>query len=118
MKKENHHQETINGEFTVKPELPIGTEFWIMKDNRLELGLVAAFNVCVTSCVDSKRGWRDQLFGRWINKEAKKVWTFSISYELKLETEIVMFRATKKKGVWYLSDRKMYFSIDELKSDM
>jgi hypothetical protein len=100
----------------IEPELPIGTEFWIMKNNRPELGLIAAYNVYVTSCVDSNRGWHEQLFGRWLNKKQKEVWKYSYSYEVKLDTEIIKFGIEKKNGVWWLLDRRVYFSLGELKA--
>ena len=100
----------------IEPELPIGTEFWIMKNNRPELGLIAAYNVYVTSCVDRNRGWHDQLFGRWLNRKQKEVWEYSYSYEVKLDTEIIKFGIEKKNGVWWLLDKRVYFSLDELKA--
>jgi len=102
--------------FYINPELPIGTELWIMKNNRPELGLVAEYNVHVTSCVDKNKGWHEQLFGRWLNRKQKEVWKYSYSYGVKLDTEIMRFGIEKKNGVWWLLDRRVYFSLDELKS--
>ena len=49
--------------FSINPELPIGMEFWIKKDNRVVRGLIAAYRVYVTSCVTDE-SWHTQLFRR------------------------------------------------------
>ncbi|WP_228651292.1 hypothetical protein, partial [Staphylococcus aureus] len=46
--------------FSINPELPIGMEFWIKKDNRVVRGLIAAYRVYVTSCVTDE-SWHTQL---------------------------------------------------------
>ena len=102
----------------IEPELPIGTEIWVMKNNKPELGLIAAYNVYVTSCVEENRGWKEQLFSRWINKEQKKVWTYSYSYEVKLDTSIMKFGLEKKNGIWMLLDKRVYITLDELKQNL
>ena len=102
----------------IDPELPIGTEIWIMKNNKPELGLIAGYNVRVTSCTERGRGWHEQLFRRWLNKQQKEVWEYDFSYEVKLDTEIIKFDLEKKSGVWWILDRKVYFSLDDLKADL
>lgn len=102
----------------IEPELPIGTEFWIMKDNRPTLGLIAAYNVHVTSCIDKNHGWHNQLFMRWLTGKQKEVYTYSCSYEVKIDTTIIVFGIVKKNDTWWLHDRRVYFSLDELKASL
>jgi len=101
-------------EIIINPELPIGTEFWVMKNSKVILGLVAAYKVYVTSCTD-KGSWHEQLFNRWLNKTQKEIWKYFFNYEVKLHNEIIMHSIEKKKdGNWYLLDKKIYFSKEEL----
>lgn len=103
---------------TISPELPIGTEFWFMYKNSIELGLVAAYNVRVTSCTDNDRSWKDQLFGRWLGRKQKDHWKFTFQYEVKIDPDIAKYDLNKKGDIWYMVDRRIYFSKEELKADL
>ncbi len=105
-------------EFHIKPELPIGTELWYMYNNKPSLALVAAIHIRITSCLDKNRGWRDQIFARWMNKTAKKEWEYTYDYELKMDNFIQLFTLSKKKDGWYISDRKCFFTEQELKDSL
>lgn len=69
-----------SNEIIIKPELPIGTEFYFMENNTIKLGLIAAYNVHVTSCVDNSRSWCDQLFARFINNTQKETYKYDYGY--------------------------------------
>src|SRR5690348_2025707 len=99
----------VGGSFVVEPELPIGTEFWFLWNGKMEMGLVAAYHVHVTSCVEDD-SWHRQLFRRWLNKKAKDVWSYSFNYEVKLDMSISSGnRIEKKKDGWYFLNRRIYF---------
>lgn len=108
----------VGGSFVVEPELPIGTEFWFLWNGKMEMGLVAAYNVHVTSYVEDD-SWHKQLFRRWLNKKAKDVWSYSFNYEVKLDMSISSGnRIEKKKDGWYFLNRRIYFSVDDLKKSL
>lgn len=99
---------------TITPELPIGTEFWFMHKNRIELGLVAAYDVRVTSCTDENRSWHEQLFSRWMSeRKQKEHWKYTFNYEAKIDTDIPKYSLHKQLKQWYLYDRKIYFTKEE-----
>ena len=100
--------------FSINPELPIGMEFWIKKDNRVVRGLIAAYRVYVTSCVTDE-SWHTQLFRRFRKKE-KQIFKYSFSYEVKLESDVFMYNIKKIKGNWFLENTEIYFSKDDLLS--
>jgi hypothetical protein len=109
---------SIDGSFMIKPELPIGTEFWYLKNSRMEMGLVAAYTVRVTSCVEDD-SWHKQLWRRWSNKKAKNVWVFYFSYDVKLEYNIGCRSLEKKNSKWFLySGAEVFFSVEELKASL
>ena len=81
----------------IESELPIGTEMWIMDDNKSELCLVAEYTVIVTSFDknDVKNGWGDQLFNRWLNKKHKDFYNYSYSYKVKSNKDRSLFNINK-----------------------
>ncbi len=105
-------------EITINPELPIGTEFWIMRNNKPVLGLIAAYKVYVTSCTERGRSWHEQLFSRFITGKHKDVFEIDIQYEVKLENDISMYNIRKKHGKYEIVDRQIYFSLEELKNSL
>lgn len=100
------------------PELPIGTEFYIMKNNTPSLGLIAAINVKITTLTTNKGSWHKLLFSRWNDGKQKEIWEYTYGYEVKLLDEIFMYEFRKIKNSWWLLDYKVYFSLDELKKDL
>ena len=104
----------------IDPELPIGTPFWIMRDNKPEMGLICAYDVHVTSHTDNRDSWHSQLFRRWVKSKqlAKETFKYYFSYEAKIDHEIFKFDVKNKGGIWYLSDRQMFFSKDDLLNNL
>jgi hypothetical protein len=104
-------------EIKFTPELPIGTEFYIMKNNRATLGLIAEINVRITICTIHGKSWHEQLFKR-SKKQRKEIFRCSYDYGIKLEDEIVRMSINKQGNDWYLYDEKIYFSLEELKASI
>lgn len=106
-------------EITFTPELPIGTECYMMVNNKPKLGLIASIRVTISSCTERNRGWFDQLFSRYRNKPQthKDVWDHYITYQMKLE-DGNLYDVEKKNGKWFVLDRRLYFSMTELKENV
>lgn len=113
----NKRNENVSS-FFINPEFPIGTEFWIMKNNKPTLGLISAINTRITSHTYDKRGLRDLLFGRWQNGKQKDIWECVYSYEAQLIDEIQNYKLFKKNNLWYIGDRRVYSSKEELKNSL
>ena len=105
----------LASEIIIKPELPIGTELWFMKNNKPWMALVAAYDVRVTSYnVKADYGWYEQLFGRWHNKRQKEYWNYSWEYNIKIDGDIMLTRLIKKGDHYFIGDARCYLSKQEL----
>jgi hypothetical protein len=105
---------------TIEPELQIGTEFWIMRNNKPELGLICSYEISVTSYTDRNKTWYDQLFGRWlndsvVNNKQREQFEITFQYRGMLDRGRSNYRVDEKDGAWWLHDYRMYFSLDEMK---
>lgn len=102
--------EALNPEIIIKPELPIGTELWFMKDNKPWLALVAEYIVTVTAYNQNlELSWYEQLFYRWMNKRTQKeYWRYSFQYTIKIDADYCAYRLDKKGSHFYIADRKCY----------
>jgi len=96
-------------------ELQIGTDFYLMKNNRAIVGIVAEIEVNITTCTEQDRSWYDQLFDRWRVRKQKDTYSISVKYNVKIEGEIMLMSIEKRNGAWYFLDSKIYFSLDKLK---
>lgn len=95
-------------------ELDIGTEFWFMYENKPSLGIVAEIYINITTCTEKNKGWREQLFSRWIKGKAKGIYRTSYQYFAKFDRMIERWSIEKKGDHWYLSDRRLFWSEEEL----
>lgn len=108
-------KEALNPDIIIKPELPIGTELWFMKDNKPWLALVAGYQVNVTAYNDNEKdGWYHQLFFRWFKRKQKEYWNYSWEYTIKIDTDFRAYRLDKKGEHFYISDKRCYFSKEAL----
>ena len=114
----NQREEQVmkDSKIIIEPELPIGTEFWIMSNNRPKMGLVSSYIVRVTSHTDREDSLYNQLWGRWLNGKHKEVWKHEYSYSVKLDADRNNYEVNKKDGKWWLLRERVYFSLDELKA--
>ena len=107
--------EALKNKIVIEPELAIGTEFWIMYDNKPKMGLISGYRVWVTANdSNGKIGLFDQIFYRWLNRKQKEFFEYSYAYECKLDGSIYNFFPTKEKGRFHVLDKPMYFSKEEL----
>lgn len=106
----------LNPDITIKPELPIGTELWFMRDNKPWLALVAGYQVNVTAYNDKEKdGWYHQLFFRWLNhRKQKEYWNYSWQYTIKIDADHRAHTLDIKENGYYIYGRKCYFTKEEL----
>lgn len=108
----------MDQQIIITPELPIGTEFWVMDHNEIVMGLICSYSVYVTSSIDKDKSWHEQIFSRWRNGKAKDYYKYNFSYDIKLKNTIEKFSIEKRSDQWYLHGRKIYFSIEALKNNL
>lgn len=108
-------EEALKNKIVIEPELAIGTEFWIMMNDSPKLGIISGYQVWVTAH-DHKdgRGLFEQIFGRWINRKQKEYFNYSYAYQCKLDGSFHNFYPTKKDGRFYVLDKPMYLTKEEL----
>lgn len=108
-------QEDFKSYITINPKLPIGTELWIMYNNKPTLCLISGIVVNI-SAYDEKdnRGLYHQLFGRRLNRKAKEYFNYTYFYQCKVEGFIQAFDLTEKDGQFFLLSYKIYTTKEEL----
>lgn len=108
-----------NTNIFIDVEFPIGTEIWIMYNNKPLLGLVSEYKITVTSYTDIGQSWYRQLWNRWLNNNKQKdVYKYYFDYYVKLDTNIMNHRLEKKQDGWYCYDQKVYLTEKELKDSL
>lgn len=115
MQVERSGVEALNAEIIIRPELPIGTELWFMRDNKMWIALVAAYRVDVTSFNDKEEhGWYHQLYFRWLKKKQKEYWRYSFQYTIKIDADYHAYALQQKKDGFYISDKKCFLTKEAL----
>lgn len=108
-------KEALKNEIIITPELPIGSEFWIMYNDKPKMGLISGYQVWVTANDSkAKQGLFDQIFYRWLNRKQKEYFEYNYAYQCKLDGSFLNFYPTKINGRFYVMDKPMYLSKEEL----
>lgn len=103
----------------INPELPLYTKFWIMQNNHPVLGIIAAYDVRVTTHTINECGWWEQLYYIFRGLKANKAaYRYVFSYEVKLANGYKSYNLKKENKIWWLNDSRVYFSLDELKNNL
>jgi hypothetical protein len=102
-------------EIIIKPILPIGTELWMMYDNKPLLCLVSHYTAFVTSYTDGNKSMYRQLFAKWLNKKAKEDYIYNFKYFIISDMGIFYNEEVKisDRG-FYIRDRKAFLTEQEL----
>lgn len=98
----------------INPEFKIGTQFWVINrmTGMLEIGIIAAYDVRVTSCVNTNMSWHYQIFNN-LFKGKKQSFKCYFRYYAKIQSDIYEHFIEKNNKEWFINDRKIYFSKEE-----
>lgn len=101
-------------EFTIKPNLPIGTELWLMFNNKPTLVIISAIEVYISALTEENIGIL-QIWMRWLNKkDLKEAWKYSYNYKAIIDTWYGMHNVYENRGKYYVVDRQLFLTKEEL----
>ncbi len=71
---------TNNSEFTIKPELPLNTEFFYMKNNRITKAILVKYELSIDTETDN---WKDKIINSIFSKQNNTYLCCTIKYIVK-----------------------------------